>query len=213
MDEDVAHVLGMRIRAVRWQRGWNQAAVAEAAGTSKSVIGRMELGEGGTVTLGTWLRVADVLGLPPLTWPGHGIPFGVALQGLTAVGGWRPAGFAGDAVLLDRDPRPVETLRYVQRPAERAVLRAIPILTDPDREWDHLFDVITDVRRSAPAGRLVSGSLVVVRNGANTRVAGPMRRRSDGLWIRTLRDPSTSMPYRRGWVWLEPRGTHLLSVG
>ena len=157
----------------------------------------------------TWLAVADVLGLPPM-WSTSEIPYATVLPRLAEGGGWRPTGVAKNMLLLDRAAHPVPTLRHVQRPNERAVLRVVSTLTDRDHERRELGDAIERERERAPDDRRISGALVVVRHGSNTRIAGRAHGRSDGLWIRALRDPAAAMPVRTGWVWLAPRGTHLL---
>jgi transcriptional regulator with XRE-family HTH domain len=212
-DEEILLALGKRIRSVRLRAGLDQRHVAAAAGTSPSTVGRMEIGHGGRVSLDTWLAVAEALGLPPLGWARPEVPFGVVMEGIAEAGGWRRSGLHADALIVDREPRPMAGLRHVQLPAERAVILGIPVLSDPDVEWRRLRRAIDDVHRSAPAGRSVCGVLIVSRHGSNTRMAGPSRGRSDGPWLRTLRDPGTAMPSRPGWVWLAPRGTHLLPGG
>jgi transcriptional regulator with XRE-family HTH domain len=212
-DEDILLALGKRIRAVRLRAGLDQRSVAAAADTSPSTVGRMELGRGGRVPLDTWLGVARVLGLPPLGWSQPEVPYGIVLEHLCRAGGWRRSGFRADALVVDREPRPMPGLPNVQLPAERAVLIGLPVLSDPAAEWHRLQRAIADVRHTASEGRSVSGVLVVARHGSNTRVAGPSRGRSDGPWLRALRDPGVAMPGRMGWVWLAPRGTHLLPGG
>lgn len=213
VDEDVLLALGKRIRAARLTAGLDQRHVATIAGTSSSTISRMELGHGGRVPLDTWLAVAEALGLPPLVWSRREIPFGVALEHLATCGGWHRSGVRPDGIVLDRDPRPMAGLRHVQLPAERAVLVGVAVLTDPDAERRRVGRAIAEVSRTTAPGRLVSGTLVVSRTGMNTRIAGSLRGWSDGPWLSALRDPGVAMPGRAGWVWVAPRGTHLLPGG
>jgi transcriptional regulator with XRE-family HTH domain len=55
---------GAKIRRARKRRGWTQAQLGRKVGLAQSTISQMERGEGGTLALETWQRVALVLGLP-----------------------------------------------------------------------------------------------------------------------------------------------------
>ena len=61
--------LGLRLRKIRIERSITQAELADRAGISRRVVGRMEQGDG-SVTLEKWLKVAMVLGVID-TWE-HG---------------------------------------------------------------------------------------------------------------------------------------------
>ena len=62
MDQNQRKQVGERIKAVRTDRGWSQARLAEAAGVSENTILSIEKGE--RATQGTKLRaVLDALGL------------------------------------------------------------------------------------------------------------------------------------------------------
>jgi transcriptional regulator with XRE-family HTH domain len=53
---------GLAMRALRRRRRWTQQRLAEAAGVSRSVIGRIETGAADRVTLRTLIRVALAVG-------------------------------------------------------------------------------------------------------------------------------------------------------
>lgn len=204
--------IGIRLRRNRYRRGLTQGQLAEAAGISTSMLSRMELGAGLTVPLGVWLRVEAALGVD-LFAPAQTTPFAAAVTALLRRGGWVPAGADADRLWFDREPRPVPGLRYLQRPAERAVVRVADVLTDPELEWRRLVRHADDVRMATTSGRSVQGVLLVIAAEDNRRRSGREGRRSSGPWVRALRDPDAGMPERPGWVWLARRGTHLLSVG
>jgi transcriptional regulator with XRE-family HTH domain len=55
---------GSKIRAARLRRQWTQAELARRSGLTQPTVSRMERGEGSTLSLATWQRVALVLDLP-----------------------------------------------------------------------------------------------------------------------------------------------------
>lgn len=55
---------GEKVRAARRRRGWTQAELGRRAGLSQVTISKVERGEGGTLSLVAWQRVADALELP-----------------------------------------------------------------------------------------------------------------------------------------------------
>jgi transcriptional regulator with XRE-family HTH domain len=61
LDESLAVVLGDRFRLARTAAGIRQRDVATAAGVSPTMICRMELGHGGSISLDSWAAVAAVL--------------------------------------------------------------------------------------------------------------------------------------------------------
>jgi transcriptional regulator with XRE-family HTH domain len=55
---------GAKVRAARRRRRWTQAELGRRAGLSQVTISRMERGDGATLSLVAWQRVADALELP-----------------------------------------------------------------------------------------------------------------------------------------------------
>lgn len=55
---------GGKVRRARKRRGWTQAELGRRVGLSQSAISRLERGEGGSLSVETWHRVALVLDLP-----------------------------------------------------------------------------------------------------------------------------------------------------
>lgn len=60
--KDFATAVGEAIRRVRQERGWTQAALAEAAGLSPNYVARLERGELGA-SLFVARQITDALGL------------------------------------------------------------------------------------------------------------------------------------------------------
>ena len=209
---DVAADWGGRLRSARLQRGASQRDVAAQASISQATWSRMEIGSGGAVPLGTWVEAADVLGLDLVPPEPLDRSYDGSIDRLMETGGWRAGGRVGDARWFDRDARRRPGLRTLL-PAERAVVRVVSVLVDEAREWARLGSGVETVRRATPSGFGVSGLLLVVRTSPNRRRTRDRSRRSDGRWLMALRDPGAAMPLRTGWVWLAPRGTHLLPGG
>ncbi|MGH2407197.1 MAG: helix-turn-helix domain-containing protein [Candidatus Limnocylindrales bacterium] len=55
---------GAKVRAARRRRRWTQRETGRRAGLSQPAISQLERGDGATMSLGAWQRVALVLGLP-----------------------------------------------------------------------------------------------------------------------------------------------------
>lgn len=55
---------GEKVRAARRRRAWTQAELGRRVGLSQATISKIERGEGGTLSLVAWQRVADALELP-----------------------------------------------------------------------------------------------------------------------------------------------------
>lgn len=55
----------VRIRAVREQKGWSQAELAERAGTRQATISEIETGRNSRIDLSLLERIAVALGVEP----------------------------------------------------------------------------------------------------------------------------------------------------
>jgi transcriptional regulator with XRE-family HTH domain len=210
--EEVASHFGIRLRRARHRLGRSQALMATDAGTSQPTWSRLERGQGAGVPLSTWVDAADAAGVDLFPVELASPSFDRGMQRLLEAGGWAPGERIGAARCYDREPRPRPGLRGIL-PAERAVVLVVPILIDERAESRLLRDVVSEVRARSAPDRSVAGVLLVTRDSANRRMAGDPNRHSDGQWLSALRDPGVAMPLRSGWVWLAPRGTHLLPGG
>lgn len=58
--QDIQHKLGVRVRALRKERGWSQDVFADRSGLHRAHVGEIERGES-NVTLQTLKTLADTL--------------------------------------------------------------------------------------------------------------------------------------------------------
>ena len=211
LPDDVAFDLGLHVRVGRFRSGLTQAEVAERAATSSSTVSRLELGRGAGVPLRVWVDVGDAVGADLFARPSDRASiYADALSRLAEDGGWAVT-YRGDSVIwIDRPAHAVRFVRTVLRPAERAVVRIIPVLTHLDWERARLAESVREARAVGPPGMAIEGLLVIVRTSENIRRAGSSWRTSSFGWSSAIRDASVRMPPRSGLAWLDRRGTHLL---
>jgi transcriptional regulator with XRE-family HTH domain len=55
---------GAKVRAARRRRGWSQRELGRRCRLAQTTISKMERGDGASLSLAAWQRVADALGLP-----------------------------------------------------------------------------------------------------------------------------------------------------
>ncbi len=55
---------GQKVRAARMRRGWSQRELGRRTGLAQATISKMERGDGATLSIVAWQRVATVLDLP-----------------------------------------------------------------------------------------------------------------------------------------------------
>lgn len=179
------------------------------------MLGRMESGDGARVPLDAWARVAIALETPLFAEPHDDSDvYLAAIERLFAGGAWTVAERLRGELRLERPVRPSRSSPRVQLPAERIIVRARPLVIDPYREWERTRDAADAARRASSPGLVVQGLLVLVRTGHNLRRLGARQwmRRSVPGWLGAARDPAVAVPDRTGWLWLTPRGTHLLPM-
>ena len=210
--DDVAFDLGRCVRSGRLHLGRTLAAVATETGVSPSTQSRVELGRGSGVSLATWVRLGDAAGVALFDGPPDDLgAYPAALTRLVGRGGWAPVDRVGSTLWFDRPSRAVPGLRNVDRPAERVVIRLLRTLTDVDHEQERLGEDVGSARTAVPPGMACNGTIVVVRTSATVRTAKAHDLgRSHAGWVSALRSVEGRMPMSRGWVWMAPRGTHLL---
>jgi transcriptional regulator with XRE-family HTH domain len=210
--DDVAVNLGRRVRSGRLRLGRTLADVALDTGVSPATQSRVERGRGSGVSLATWVRLGDAAGeqLFDQREDDLGV-YPAALTRLVGRGGWAQVDRVGPTLWFDRPSRAVPGLRNVQRPAERVVIRLVRTLTDVDRDQERLRMDIDSARAAVPPGMACNGTIVVVRSSASVRTAKAHDLGSSHVgWVTALRSVEGRMPLTRGWVWMTPRGTHLL---
>jgi len=222
--EELAARLGRGLRERRRALGVTQAQLGLAAGTSQTWVSKAERGKGASGSLETWAAMSAAVGAQLVVYvedaPGASRPRDyqhVIRQELViryaADGGWRA------------DPERLVTgqgaWRYVDVLLRRPLTREVAVV----EIWDFLDDVGAGLRgladkiervRVETSGTAVSGLLVVRATLRNRRLVSHLAAvfashfpASSPLWLRALRDPSTSMPGERGLVWTDARGTRL----
>lgn len=214
MADDLAYDLGQRLRTARFRAKRTLAEVAEVTGVSTSTLSRMELGQGGSTPLSTWVCVASSLGVDLLEPPRERVDELVgAIEHLIADAEWTPVARDGTYVWFDRPPRRNPWPPHSVRPAQRIVVGVVPLLTDQRTAFERLRVRLRETRRSGPPGVDVGGLLVVRRTTNNLRRASPEdRHRSHGPWMAALRSTDGRLPVSQGLVWLSARATHLQGV-
>ncbi len=213
--------LGERLRAGRYRAGRTLADVSAETSISRHRLGRMELGQGGSVAVRHWIEVATVLGVDLFSAPAA-VPDRVreSILALAEPGGWRLTSIDGRDIVLDRSRRRASESTRLLLPAERAIVRVVSILTDLGAERDALLRATNALVDREDPERSRGGLLVVARSPANQRrVAMTSRDLVTGLtlfaarWIGVLSRTTSSVPVRPGLLWLAPRGTHLQPMG
>lgn len=218
-DRDDVRSMGVRLRRARLRSGRTQDEVATIAGTSQSMISRMELGRGGGFPLTMWVAVGAACGVDLFQAEDDGPPFGLELiLACVDAGGWTSVSVAGSALVLDRPPRRVQrSYRPLMRRGERLVVSLVDIVTDVGLVIEGSRHAALVAGRDLPDG-WSCGALAVVRwTTANRRRLTESRDRLDlaypdsgSAWIGAISDPEGIMPDRPGLLWVDVHGTRLI---
>jgi transcriptional regulator with XRE-family HTH domain len=214
IESELAASLGRRIRRARWSARRSQRAVAAAAGVSQTMISRIELGKGSSVSLGTWELIAAAVGLDlfaALHTPFQRSAFDVQLRchrllvDRAAVGGW-----LGWTVVDLHDPAETTTILERDDRQETAIIRAWDVVTDVRTAIHGMWDRIEREQRDRGTDRRVSGAVVIVSNGGNRRrltesaeavVSGIAIFSND--WWASLGNVRVPMPSDLGAIWTD----------
>jgi transcriptional regulator with XRE-family HTH domain len=186
--------------------------VAADIGVSQTTLSRIERGRLGSVRFDTIDRLADGLGLkvdlavtPAIPDQDHHIQARAhrLIAEAAADGGWSGWTFAHD-----RDPTSWET--RLQRRDEIAVLRVWDVVGDVERSTAE-FERSMERERAANPGIQVSGAVVIVQAGINTRRLGERGRMvtkafpvRGSRWLVALRS-DVRMPSEPGLIWTGAR--------
>jgi transcriptional regulator with XRE-family HTH domain len=214
--DDVAVLLGDRLRRGRHQSRLRQADVGVRAGVSQATISRMELGRGGTIGLDTWARVAAAAGLllsaelraaPAIDGPAPAARRCHALIAETARG-------AGWTAVTEITKERIGTVLVRRERGEVAVVRVWDSITSVDAAVDELrFAIARELEVRGPTVR-VGGLAVAIRTAENRRRVTEGRETlreaipaSGGDWILALRHPRLAMPREPGLLWANGTGT------
>jgi transcriptional regulator with XRE-family HTH domain len=207
--------LGRRIRRARLATKRTQVDVARAVGISQPTVSRLELGNGGAVSLEVWMRVAREVGIDLRAHVE--VPFETrefeaqirchrSLVELAATGGW-----LGWTLATTDDPARTTTILERRDRGEVAVVHAWDVVTDVDRSLAALRRQVADERRRRADGTPVSGLVIVVQTGPNHRrfiesadaVLAGLEIHGDAWWT-ALRNVHVPMPVGLGTIWIEP---------
>jgi transcriptional regulator with XRE-family HTH domain len=213
---DVLVDSGRWLRDSRLHRGLRQRELAVLTGVSTSTISRIELGQGGSVPMATWLRLADAVEVDLVRRAANrGQVLQSCLPDLLEDGGWRLAWQGDEIAWFDRPARWMTDLRSERAPAERLVVRLVVSLTDAANAMDRLLRAIAEARGAALPGLVVGGALLVPRTSENRMRAraglasGGLTPVAGSAWVVAMQSPRARMPLRPGLVWLTPNGTGL----
>jgi transcriptional regulator with XRE-family HTH domain len=226
--QDMAALLGDRLRRARDEGRWRQAEVAERAGLSQATISRMELGAGGSITLDTWSDVAAATGVRFIAdlrsdagresaWPASAWPAMAAtaarrchalIEDEARGGGWTAVTEIAGDVIETALVRPVR--------GEVAIIRVWDALASVDAAARDFLRAIERERDLRAASIDVGGLAVVLYTAGNRRRVAesrPILREvvpaSGARWVSALRHPRLPMPREPGLIWASPDGSRI----
>jgi transcriptional regulator with XRE-family HTH domain len=227
--ESLAATLGDRIRRARAAAGRRQSEVADRASVSQTMVCRMELGRGASVSLGSWAAVAETLGVDLLALePGGESPpqddIELRCHRLAAEVA-RGGGWTATAEIVraspDRAPYSVETILVRPSRSEAAVVRAWHPVPNVGVALDTLQARKDDLQRSFGPGWTVSALVLCPWTTAGRRRISELAPRlatvlpaTSGAWMTALRHARSPMP-SDGLLWTDrwaekfkPTGRH-----
>ena len=217
VDTSLAATLGDRFRLARTVVGMRQEDVASEAGVSRTMVCRMELGRGGSISMDAWAAVASVLGVELLAEfrePERSPRGQLALRCHALVarvawdGGWRATTEIVRAS-RDRAPATVETILVRPFRTEAAVVRAWYPVPNVGVALDALESRREVLRRAFGSGWSVSALVLCPSTMADRRRVTELASRlatalpaTAGEWIGALRHSRLAMP-SDGLIWTD----------
>jgi len=228
-DESLAAALGNCLRLARSAAGIRQRDVAIQAGVSRTMVCRMELGRGGSISLDSWAAVAAVLGVdlvadfrePRGSSRGH-----VELRCHTLVSAVaREGGWLGTTEIVrksrDRAPSSVETILVRPVRNEAAVVHAWHPVPNVEVALDDLEGRREPLQRTFGVAWAVGVLVVCPSTTAGRRRVTELAPRlaaalpaTAGDWMAALRHARSPMP-SAGLLWTDrwaerfkPAGRH-----
>ena len=227
MDEAVAAMLGERIRRAPWAAGRRQVDVAHGAGVSQTMVCRMELGHGASVSLGSWVAVAASLGIDLFALESElerepkettELRCHTLVAGVARGGGWSSTTEIVRA-RADRAPSSVETILVRPNRNEAAVVRAWQTVPNVDVALDSLRARTEDLRRSVGSGWSVSALVLCPWTRADRRRITELAPRladvlpaTSGAWMNALRHSRLPMP-SDGLLWTDGHAERFKPAG
>lgn len=229
VDESSAVALGERLRLARSAAGLRQRDVAIQAGVSSTMVCRMELGHGGSISLRSWLAVAAALNVDLVavthetesSLRGHlELRCHTLVAEVARAGGWVATTEIVRAV-PDRAPSSVETILVRPLRNETAVVHVWHPVPNVVTALDALEARNEQVRRSLGSAWAVSALVLCPSTMADRRRVTELAPRlaaalpaTSGAWMAALRSPRSPMP-SAGLLWTDrwaegfrPAGRH-----
>ena len=229
VDESLAATLGDSLRLARSAAGIRQRDVAHQAGVSATMVCRMELGRGGSISLDSWAAVAAVLNVdlsgivhePEGSWRGHvELRCHRLIAAVARDGGW----IATTEIVRtrpDRTPSSVETILVRPIREEAAVVRAWHPVPNVGLAVDALELRLEQLRRSLGSEWTVSALVLCPSTTAARRRVTELAPQlttalsaTAGEWMAALRHSRSPMP-SAGLLWTDrwavrfrPAGRH-----
>ena len=194
---DLPLEFGREVRAARLRMRRSQAKIAAAAGVSQPLISSMELGRGGSVSLDTWIAVAEAVGLRLELLGGDdggALACHRMVAHLASRGGWAAAVTTDETIL--------------SRGADRTVMHVWDTVTavGPD-----LARFVASIERERAAPGRVSGIVVIPAIGGNRRRVSEVREElrdvfpaGGNAWYAALVNAHRPMPSELGILWTFP---------
>ncbi len=222
---DPAVVLGNELRYARMARHKRQREVATEISASQSMVSRMELGHGSTMSLGTWAAAAeavdrrlvvDLVGAAP----SHATDAIDSIQRqchrtVTTTardGGWTSV----TEIQMGRRRERVETT-MIREDLQRVVVHAWVLVSDVDAAIEDLQRSIRRERQRVDEGWRIGGLVVVPSGRGNRRRMTEARSRLSAEcptlaahWYRALVRADRPMPDQPGVLWATRDGERLL---
>ncbi len=229
VDTALAATFGDRFGLARTVLGMRQEDVAIQAGVSRAMVGRMERGQGGSISMDSWAAVASVLGVellaefpePEPSPRGHMTLRCHALVARAAWdGGWRATTEIVRAS-RDRAPAAVETILVRPFRNEAAVVHAWHPVPEVGAALDALQGRREQLWSTFDSGWTVSALVLCPSTTAGRRRVTELAPRlapalpaTAGDWMAALRFPRSPMP-SAGLLWTDrwavrfrPAGRH-----
>jgi len=229
VDASLADLVGDRFGLARTVAGKRQHDVAIQAGVSRTMVGRMELGRGGSISLDSWAAVAAVLGVelvaefnePPDSLRGH---IALRCHALVARVG-RDGGWLATTEIVrasrDRAPSSVETILVRPFRKEAAVVHAWHPVPNVVSAVDALEGRREQLRRTFGSAWAVSVLVLCPSTTAGRRRVTELAPRlaaalpaTAGDWLAALRHARSPIP-SAGLLWTDrwaerfrPAGRH-----
>jgi transcriptional regulator with XRE-family HTH domain len=203
------------VRRARHAAGLRQREVARDAAVSQALISRLELGGGVNVPLGTWVRVAEVVGLDwhvmfPTDHQRRSHDLQRRCHSLVATlageGGWSAW------TTIPDDPDRTETVLEREERREVAIIRVWDVLGNVAAEIGLLEERLDRERIDRGVGWRVNWAVVVVSTGSNRRrliesssAVGIAFSSRAAEWLAALGKVRVPLPTRPGLIWTDEK--------